>query len=102
MNHAITQEFVIAVHDEILRQTGIGRGGVHLERLEGVLGRIEQQIHYKQIDNIFEIRACFYRRKQAHGFGCDADFSGNTRCGHPIRQRLGRFNGRYSRKPLLT
>lgn len=38
----ITSEFVIAVHDEILYQTQVGRAGVHLDRLESVLGRVEQ------------------------------------------------------------
>lgn len=57
--NTITTEFVIAVHDEILRQTQIGRAGVHLERLEAVLGRVEQQIYYQQLDNIFEISAWY-------------------------------------------
>ena len=57
--NTITTEFVIAVHDEILYQTQIGRAGVHLERLEAVLGRVEQQIYYQQLDNIFEISAWY-------------------------------------------
>ena len=57
--NTITTEFVITVHDEILHQTQIGRAGVHLERLEAVLGRVEQQIYYQQLDNIFEISAWY-------------------------------------------
>ena len=55
----ITSEFVIAVHDEILHQTQVGRAGVHLDRLESVLGRVEQHIYYRQLDNIFEIAAWY-------------------------------------------
>jgi death-on-curing protein len=36
----INSTFVIAVHDEILKQTGVGREGCHVERLESVLSRI--------------------------------------------------------------
>ena len=57
--NTINEAFVIAVHDEILKQTLVGRGGVHLDRLESVLGRISQQIYYNQIDNIFEIAAWY-------------------------------------------
>lgn len=42
--NAINIDFVIAVHDEILRQTQVGRAGVHFDRLQGTLGRVEQQI----------------------------------------------------------
>lgn len=55
----ISTAFVITVHDEILRQTGVGRAGVHLERLESVLGRIDQQMHYNHIDDAFEIAAWY-------------------------------------------
>ena len=55
----INEAFVIAVHDEILKQTLVGRAGVYLDRLESVLGRISQQIYYNQIDNIFEIAAWY-------------------------------------------
>lgn len=57
--NTINEAFVIAVHDEILKQTLVGRVGVHLDRLESVLGRISQQIYYNQIDNIFEIAAWY-------------------------------------------
>lgn len=33
----ISSTFVIAVHDEILLQTGVGRIGCHIEKLESVL-----------------------------------------------------------------
>lgn len=55
----INSTFVIAVHDEILVQTGVGRSGCHKERLESVLGRIDQQIYYSNIDNLFEISAWY-------------------------------------------
>lgn len=51
--------FVCTVHDEILRQTKIGREGVHLERLESVLGRIEQQMYYNGISDAFEIASWY-------------------------------------------
>ena len=35
----ISSTFVIAVHDEILLQTGVGRTGCHIEKLESVLSR---------------------------------------------------------------
>ena len=57
MSTTISLDFVIAVHDEILRLTGVGRAGVDIERLASVLSRIEQQIHYNQINDIFEIAA---------------------------------------------
>ena len=53
----INSTFVTAVHDEILIQTGVGRTGCHKERLESVLSRIDQQIYYSSIDNLFEIAA---------------------------------------------
>lgn len=59
MSTTISLDFVIAVHDEILRLTGVGRAGVDTERLASVLSRIEQQIHYNQINDIFEIAAWY-------------------------------------------
>ncbi len=55
----INSTFVIAVHDEILKQTGVGRAGCHFERLESVLSRIDQQMYYNQVDDLFEIAAWF-------------------------------------------
>lgn len=55
----ISTAFVITVHDEILAQTGVGRAGIHLDRLESVLGRIDQQMHYNSIDDAFEIAAWY-------------------------------------------
>lgn len=75
--NAINIAFVVAVHDEILRQTGVGRGGVHLERLESVLGRISQQIYYNQIDNVYEM-AAWYGIALAKGH---AFVDGNKRTG---------------------
>lgn len=69
--------FVVAVHDEIIRQTGVGRAGVHFERLESVLGRIDQQIYYNQIENIYEI-AAWYGIALAKGH---AFVDGNKRTG---------------------
>lgn len=53
---------VIAVHDEILVQTGVGRAGCHIEKLESVLSRIDQQMYYSDVSDvsdIFEIAAWF-------------------------------------------
>ncbi|HQV24278.1 MAG TPA: type II toxin-antitoxin system death-on-curing family toxin [Acinetobacter sp.] len=55
----INSTFVIAVHDEILKQTGVGREGCHVERLESVLSRIEQQMYYNNVGDLFEISAWF-------------------------------------------
>ena len=75
--NTINEAFVIAVHDEILKQTLVGRAGVYLDRLESVLGRISQQIYYNQIDNIFEI-AAWYGIALAKGH---AFVDGNKRTG---------------------
>lgn len=63
----INSTFVIAVHDEILRQTSVGRAGCDIGKLEGVLSRIDQQMYYSDVNDLFEItvwhrhceRACF-------------------------------------------
>ncbi|WHR54769.1 type II toxin-antitoxin system death-on-curing family toxin [Wohlfahrtiimonas chitiniclastica] len=55
----ITSVFVIAVHDEILKETGVGRKGCHLDKLEGVLNRIDQQMYYNNVNDIFEIAAWY-------------------------------------------
>lgn len=73
----ITSTFVIAVHDEILKQTGVGREGCHLDRLESVLGRIDQHIYYNQITDLFEV-AAWYGLALAKGH---AFIDGNKRTG---------------------
>ena len=55
----ISSTFVIAVHDEILLQTGVGRIVCHIEKLESVLSRIDQQMYYSNVSDIFEIAAWF-------------------------------------------
>ena len=55
----INLTFVVAVHDEILRQTEVGRAGCDIGKLESVLGRIEQQMYYNQVEDLFEIAAWF-------------------------------------------
>ena len=55
----ISSTFVIAVHDEILIQTGVGRAGCHIDKLESVLNRIDQQMYYSGVNDIFEIAAWF-------------------------------------------
>ena len=55
----ITSPFMIAVHDEILRETGVGHTGCHTEKLESVLNRIDQQIYYNNIVDLFEIAAWY-------------------------------------------
>ncbi|MCY6413814.1 type II toxin-antitoxin system death-on-curing family toxin [Acinetobacter sp. VNH17] len=73
----INSTFVIAVHDEILRQTGVGREGCHIEKLESVLGRIDQQIYYNNVNDLFEI-AAWYGIALAKGH---AFVDGNKRTG---------------------
>jgi death-on-curing protein len=73
----INSTFVIAVHDEILRQTGVGREGCHIEKLESVLGRIDQQIYYNDVNDLFEI-AAWYGIALAKGH---AFVDGNKRTG---------------------
>ena len=48
----INSTFVIAVHDEILKQTGVGREGCHFDKLESVLSRIDQQMYYNQVNDL--------------------------------------------------
>ena len=55
----INSTFVIAVHDEIFLQTGVGRVGCHVDMLESVLIRIDQQMYYSDVNDIFEIAAWF-------------------------------------------
>ena len=55
----ITSTFVIAVHDEILKETGVGREGCHKDKLEGVLSRIDQQMYYNSVEDLFEIAAWY-------------------------------------------
>lgn len=53
----ITSTFVISVHDEILKETGVGREGCYVEKLESVLSRIDQQMYYNNVKDLFEIAA---------------------------------------------
>lgn len=55
----ITLTFVVAVHDEILKETGVGREGCHYDKLEGVLSRIDQQMYYNHVHDLFEIAAWY-------------------------------------------
>ena len=55
----INSTVVIAVHDEIFLQTGVGRVGCHVDKLESVLNRIDQQMYYSDVNDIFEIAAWF-------------------------------------------
>lgn len=55
----INSTFVVAVHDEILKETGVGREGCNVEKLEGVLGRIDQQMYYNNVEDLFEIAAWY-------------------------------------------
>ena len=73
----ITSAFVIAVHDEILKETGIGREGYHRDKLEGVLSRIDQQMYYNNVEDLFEI-AAWYGISIAKGH---AFVDGNKRTG---------------------
>ena len=55
----ITSTFVVAVHDEILKETSVGREGCHYDKLEGVLSRIDQQMYYNHVHYLFEIAAWY-------------------------------------------
>jgi len=55
----INSDFVIAVHDTILKETGVGRDGVDINKLEGILGRVLHQIEYNEIDSLFEVAAWY-------------------------------------------
>lgn len=55
----ISSIFVISVHDEILKQTGVGRTGLNIGKLESVLNRIDQQMYYNNVDDLFEIAAWY-------------------------------------------
>ncbi|GAA5009896.1 type II toxin-antitoxin system death-on-curing family toxin [Acinetobacter puyangensis] len=55
----ISLTFVVAVHDEILKQTSVGRAGCDIGKLEGVLSRIDQQMYYSDVDDLFEITAWY-------------------------------------------
>lgn len=73
----INATFAIAVHDEILLQTGVGLSGCHLDRLESVLNRVDQQIYYSYIEDVFEIAAWFgIALSKGHAF-----VDGNKRTG---------------------
>lgn len=72
----INAKFVVAVHDEILRQT-TGLEGVDIGELEGALARPDQQIHYAGVNNIYEIAAWYaVAIAKAHAFN-----DGNKRTG---------------------
>lgn len=47
---------LIEIHDSILAN-GAGLAGVHFEKLEAVVGRVDNQTLYGQIDNAFELAA---------------------------------------------
>lgn len=65
----IDVDYVIAAHDEILRQTQIGLEGVDRKELEGALARPQQQIYYNNVDDIFEIASWYaVSISKAHAF----------------------------------
>ena len=55
----ITSTFVVAVHNGILKETGVGREGCNYDKLEGVLSRIDQQMYYNNVNDLFEIAAWY-------------------------------------------
>ena len=92
MNRFVQQSrstFVIAVHDEILLQTGVGRSGCHIEKLESVLNRIDQQMYYSDVSDIFEIAAWFgIAISKGHAF-----VDGNKRTGFMMAAGFLERNG---------
>ena len=72
----INVDFVIAVHDEILKQT-TGLAGVDIGELDSALARPHQQMHYAGVDDVFEIGAWYaVAIAKAHAFN-----DGNKRTG---------------------
>lgn len=68
MTPIIAIELVIEIHDTIIHLTG-GASGVDAGKLAGALARVEQQVFYNGLDDVFEI-ACWYAIAiaKSHGF----------------------------------
>lgn len=64
---SISLELVVEIHDNVIDISG-GVYGVDKNRLAGSLSRVEQQIHYNDVDDVFEI-ACWYAVAIAKGHG---------------------------------
>lgn len=67
MTPIISLELVIEIHDNVIDISG-GANGVNIDRLAGSLSRIEQQIFYNDVNDVFEI-ACWYAVAIAKGYG---------------------------------
>lgn len=67
MTPIISLELVIEIHDNVIDISG-GANGVNIDRLAGSLSRIEQQIFYNDVNDVFEI-ACWYAVAIAKGHG---------------------------------
>ena len=53
----------------LLKETGVGRAGVDRAKLEGILGRVDHQTHYNDVQDIFEIAAWYgIAIAKGHGF----------------------------------
>jgi death-on-curing protein len=52
----LSQELVILIHDRMIEEEG-GLPGVHLNKLEGALSRIDSMVCYEGIDDVYEIAA---------------------------------------------
>lgn len=76
MTPIIAIDLVIDIHDTIIQLTG-GASGVDSGKLAGALARVEQQIFYNGLEDVFEI-ACWYAIAiaKSHGF-----VDGNKRTG---------------------
>ncbi len=76
MTPIINIELIIAIHDNVLEISG-GAVGVDKNKLAGALSRVEQQIHYNELNDVFEI-ASWYAVAIAKGHGF---VDGNKRTG---------------------
>lgn len=68
MTPVIPIELIIEIHDTIVQLTG-GASGMDSNKLAGALARVEQQVFYNGLDDVFEI-ACWYAIAiaKSHGF----------------------------------
>lgn len=67
MTPIISLELVIEIHDNVIDISG-GAVGVDINRLAGSLARVEQQVFYNNVNDVFEI-ACWYAVAIAKGHG---------------------------------
>lgn len=68
MTPIIAIDLVIEIHDNIIYLTG-GARGVDSNKLAGALARVEQQVFYNGLDDVFEIASWYaIAIAKSHGF----------------------------------